>query len=67
MGEQAFENASKRLKAKKKHALLLTLHRMASERIFLLELKTKYAGIKRIDCINTYPLVNTSTSITFLL
>ena len=60
MGEQAFENALKRRKVKKNQALLLTLHRMASERIFLLELKTEYAGIKQIGCICTYPIVNTS-------
>ncbi|XP_028412906.1 uncharacterized protein LOC114535788 [Dendronephthya gigantea] len=38
-----YENAERRLVEKKKHRLLLSLHRMASERIFLLELKSKYA------------------------
>ncbi|XP_028417977.1 uncharacterized protein LOC114542684 isoform X2 [Dendronephthya gigantea] len=33
-GEQAFENASKRLNVKKRQTILLTLHRMASERVF---------------------------------
>lgn len=45
-GEPAFDNASRRLIVKKRQSLLFTLHRMASERIFLLELKAKYAGIE---------------------
>ena len=39
-----FKNARKRLVEKKKQNILVTLQRMASERLFLLELKSKYAG-----------------------
>ncbi|XP_028414296.1 uncharacterized protein LOC114537451 [Dendronephthya gigantea] len=41
--EKAYQNAYTRLIAKKQQKLLHTLHRMASERMFLLELKAKYA------------------------
>ena len=39
-----FKNARKRLVEKKKQNILLTLQRIASERMFLLEIKSKYAG-----------------------
>jgi hypothetical protein len=39
--DSRFQTAVKRLIEKKKHRLLLSLQRMASERIFLLELKSK--------------------------
>lgn len=42
--DTTFQNAQQRLSAKKKSNELLRLHKMASERTFLLELKTKYAG-----------------------
>ena len=42
--DATFKNAQQRLSAKKKSNELLRLHKMASERAFLLELKTKYAG-----------------------
>ena len=42
--DATFQNAQQRLSAKKKSNELLRLHKMASERTFLLELKTKYAG-----------------------
>ena len=42
--DAAFQNAQQQLSAKKKNNELLRLHKMASERTFLLELKTKYAG-----------------------
>ena len=51
IGEQAFESLMNRLKTKKQHACLLTLHRIALERIFLLELKAKYAGTVRQDVL----------------
>lgn len=41
--DATFQNAQQRLSAKKKSNELLRLHKMASERTFLLELKTKYA------------------------
>ena len=42
--DATFQNAQQRLCAKKKSNELLRLRKMASERTFLLELKTKYAG-----------------------
>ena len=42
--DATFQNAQQRLSAKKKNNELLRLHKMASERTFLLDLKTKYAG-----------------------
>lgn len=44
--EQAYQNAYSRLIAKKRQRLLHILHRMSSERMFLLELKAEYSGVK---------------------
>ncbi|KAJ7375263.1 hypothetical protein OS493_002010 [Desmophyllum pertusum] len=41
--DATFENAQQRLTVKKRSNELLKLHKMASERTFLLELKAKYA------------------------
>jgi hypothetical protein len=39
-----FLNAQQRLGIKKRNEVLIKLQKLASERIFLLELKAKYAG-----------------------
>lgn len=43
-GDPCYENAKQRLNKKRKNELLIKLQKLASERIFLLELKVKYAG-----------------------
>ena len=43
--DATFQNTQQRLSKKKRDNEVLRLHKMASERIFLLELKTKYAGL----------------------
>lgn len=43
--DATFANAQQRLTVKKRNSQLLKLQKMASERIFLLELKAKYAGL----------------------
>ena len=49
--DATFKNALKRLTAKMRSNELMTLHKMASERVFLLELKAKYAGLHAITLI----------------
>ena len=46
--DATFKNALERLTAKMRRNELMTLHKMASERVFLLELKAKYAGLHAI-------------------
>jgi len=43
-GDNHFENAKIRLMAKKRMTLMLDLHKLATERTFVLEMKKKYAG-----------------------
>ena len=43
-GQPSYENAKQRLQEKLKQDTLIKLHKLASERCFLLELKAKYAG-----------------------
>ena len=43
-GDPSYENAKQRLSQKEKKLCLTKLQKLASERIFLLELKAKYAG-----------------------
>lgn len=49
--DATFKNALERLTAKMRSNELMTLHKMASERVFLLELKAKYAGLHAITLI----------------
>lgn len=40
-----FQNTQQRLSKKKRDNEVLRLHKMASERIFVMELKAKYVGL----------------------
>jgi len=43
--DATFQNAHERLTSKRRSNEMLALHKLASERVFLLELKAKYAGL----------------------
>lgn len=43
--DATFQSARGRLTAKRRSNEILALHKLASERVFLLELKAKYAGL----------------------